>query len=211
MKNTTEKKLAGWITTAGILLLLVPFAFLAYSEYQAKRTGEALSAAASGLSAMLPKHTAGVMDPEASDHDMPVYVYNGEDYIALLSVPSESRVLPVMASRQKQENTDKDCPYRFSGSVYNDTLMIGGTDASGQLDFVSRVDSGDRLTVTDMRGKEYYYSVSFVRHVQKADIEAWENEDADLVLFASAVYGTGFRVVLCDRVGGETASPEPEE
>lgn len=77
--------------------------------------------------------------------------------------------LPVRASW----NTDymKKVPCRFDGNPYDGCLVIGGHDSAGQFDFVSKLDKDDLITITDMTGTVFTYTVSVVRHSDNARAE----------------------------------------
>ena len=58
----------------------------------------------------------------------PVLEINGADYAALLEIPSQGVTLPI--SNQWNSMRLTHSPSRFSGSAYDNSLVIGGIDHS---------------------------------------------------------------------------------
>ena len=89
-------------------------------------------------------------------------------------------------------------PCRYSGSIYNNTLVIAATDAEGQMDFVNSVNTGDRLTVTDMRGEQFSYKVVKVENSNTATAEELNTNEFDLTIFVEYSGPTDYLFIRCD-------------
>ena len=88
-------------------------------------------------------------------------------------------------------------PRRFFGSAYDRSLVIGGADQEGQFAFCSKVDIGAMLTVTDMTGAQFHYTVTRVDRAEHAET-AWLTQPGhDLTLFCRAAYSMEYIAVRC--------------
>lgn len=177
MKNKTFQKVS---VALGWTLLLASLAFLAASLLGEGNIRVNIGNTVAFFESVIPDVTVGLKE-ERSNNEMPSVSCEGQDYAALLAVPRLSVKLPVRASWDKK--AVKKVPCRFSGSVYDGTLVIGGTDAEGQFDFISRMDVGDEITVTDAKGARFSYTVSAVRHAKNADADTLIDGKSDLTLF----------------------------
>ena len=146
---------------------------------------------AAQLEAILPEEYAG-MPGLYPDSGMPVLQVEGADYAALLEVPAFGVTLPV-ADRWDSSRLSLT-PARFCGSVYDGTLVIGG---GRQFDFCGKIDLGAAVTVTDMTGGAYTYTVARVDRADHADTQWLMDEAWDLTLFYHDVYAMEYIAVRC--------------
>jgi len=117
----------------------------------------------------------------AQAKEMPVLELKGEDFIALLEIPSFGLKLPVLGEWDKGKVTSYPC--RFCGTSYNGNLVIGGYDQPGQFDFFDVISNGATVKVTDMTGNEFCYVVDCVERSDSAQAEILIDDKADLTLF----------------------------
>ena len=182
----------------GAALLLVSLALVAIMHIRvhtgAKSCGEILAK----MDSLLPERSAGVPDTYTIAN-MPVMEIDGNDYAALLRIPSLDVALPVA----DEWNSGKlhNCPARFWGSAYNGTLVIGGADSSYQFSFCDKIDNGTTVTVTDMTGAEFNYTVARVDRSKNAEGEWLRSEEHDLTLFCRDTYSMEYIAVRCSFVG----------
>ena len=143
---------------------------------------------------ILPEQTQGVpgMYPDAN---MPVLEIEGTDYVAVVEVPSFGITLPVA----DQWDADKlyRSPARFLGSVYDNTLILGGADDAQQFGFCDKIQHGALVTVTDMTGAQFSYTVSEIDRAKHAETQWLAEADCDLTLFCHDVYSMEYIAVRC--------------
>lgn len=146
------------------------------------------------LTQMLPSRTVGV--PESyPEPRMPVIELDGTDYVALLEIPAQGLLLPV--ADQWNNHRLSHAPARFTGSAYDGTLVIGGTDDPRQFGFCDRIDTGATVTITDMTGAQFTYTVSQVDRSGQAETQWLTQSDYDLTLFCRDQYTTDYLAVRC--------------
>lgn len=146
------------------------------------------------IRALLPEKTLGVAgtNPEIS---MPVLEIGGKDYAAILEIPAYGITLPV-ADRWDTKAL-VSVPARFSGSVYDGSLVIGGNDHARQFAFCDKIENGTLVTVTDMTGAQFTYAVSRVDRAKHAKAQWLQEENADLTLFCRDMYTMEYVAARC--------------
>ncbi|MCQ2355111.1 MAG: sortase [Clostridia bacterium] len=179
----------------GLALLLVSVVFLISALISSAKIEVNCDETVTHLESLLPTRTVGIKE-ERFNNTMPAVTYNGQDYSALLSVPRFSVKLPVRSSWDR--NAVKKVPCVFTGNPYEGTLIIGGVDSDGQFDFIPKIDIGDTVVVTDMKGYEFTYTVSTVKHAKNAKAKTLIDEKHDLTLFAKDKKTGDWLLVRCN-------------
>ena len=143
---------------------------------------------------MLMPEPQGAYLEERTDNSMPVLSLDGTDYVGVLELPTHSSSLPVCANWGYSSKQ----PCRFSGSIYDGTMQIGGTSQKGQYEFYREISVGDAVYFTDMTGHRYTYAVKDIRNEKHANQAALASVDATLVLFIKNIYAFEYVIVFCD-------------
>ena len=136
----------------------------------------------------------GAVPEERRDNTMSTLTIDGTDFVGILELPRFESVLPVCA----EWGNPAKCPCRFSGSVYDRTMQIGGTSQQGQYEFYRDISVGDSVYFTDMTGNRYTYEVKDIRYEKHANQTALNSEDTTLVLFIKNIYAFEYVIVFCD-------------
>lgn len=190
MKN---KKIISIISiTVGAILVVASIGLLVYSMrgYEIDTNNAIVQ-----IEKLLPKITQSVPQ-EKGNNAMSSMEIDGESYVALLEMDMYKFKMPVRSVWD--EKAVEAVPCRYSGSVYNNTLVIAATDAEGQMDFVNSVNTGDRLTVTDMRGEQFSYKVVKVENSNTATAEELNTDEFDLTIFVEYSGPTDYLFIRCD-------------
>lgn len=199
-----RKTVSRVLAAVGALFLLAALISL-YAPYRkAHKAAAKLPEIAQALIDLLPR--TKTQDFPTSLPSMPIRVYEGTDYIALVEFPAFDVCLPVRA--EYADGNAGLCPFLESGSAYDGDLLIGGIRARGQFDFFDRVDIGDAVWLTDMRGGKYLYEVITVRHSRKLDMESYRERGAEAVIYSYQPYAPGCLAVLCRRKPDGTRETE---
>lgn len=138
----------------------------------------------------------GAVPEERRDSTMSTLSIDGTDFVGILELPRFESVLPVCA----EWGNPAKCPCRFSGSVYDRTMQIGGTSQKGQYDFYRDISVGDSVFFTDMEGNRFSYTVTDIRYEKNADQSTLQCKDTPLTLFVKNVYAFEYVIIYCDVV-----------
>lgn len=178
---------------AGIGLMIAAGVVLVVWQYGIHTAQQRTAACVHTLRTLLPEPQSAV--PEVrGDNAMPVLSVEGTDFIGILELPAHGSALPIRADW----GTPAQCPRRFSGSIYDGSLQIGGTSQKGQYDFYREISAGDDVFFTDMTGNRYAYTVRDIHYRKHADQNALQEEDAALTLFVKNIYAFEYMILFCD-------------
>ena len=177
----------------GIGLMVAAAAVLIYWQWSIRAAERQAEDYVHTLRALLPEPQGAVPEPRR-DNAMPVLSLEGTDFVGILELPRHGSVLPVCADWGQPSQY----PCRFSGSVYDGSMQIGGTSQKGQYDFYREISVGDHLYFTDMEGNRYAYAVTDLHYEKHADQFALGRKEAALTLFVKNVYAFEYIVIFCD-------------
>ena len=183
------------ILALGLSLIVLSLAFAAILQIGAYTGYRKSLAVAAKIEDFLPDHVAGTPGMY-SDVTMPSLEIDGTDYVALIEIPSFDVTIPV--TNDPNSNNLFTSPSRFCGSTYDHTLVIGGADISHQFAFCDEIEIGALVTVTDMTGAEFTYTVEMVERSKTADVSWLTDPDHDLTLYCRSLYSMDYIAVRCD-------------
>ena len=190
MKN---KKIISIISiTLGAILVIASIGLLVYSMrgYEIDTNNAIVQ-----IEKLLPKITQSVPQ-EKGNNAMSSMEIAGESYVALLEMDMFKFKMPVRSVWD--EKAVEAVPCRYSGSVYNNTLVIASTDEKGQMDFVNNINTGDRLNLTTMRGEQFSYKVVKVENSNTATAEELNTDEFDLTIFVEYSGHTDYLFIRCE-------------
>lgn len=178
----------------GFFLVLVSFLMLVGAEIYAGFNRTATQKLTEQIQSYLLERTEG--EPQDySDAQMPVLQMQGEDFLGLLEISEYGVALPVGSSWESGDQNRYPC--RFWGSVYDSSLIIGGSGRKGQLDVCSRMDLGDKIRITDMTGTQFCFEVSGIDRRSHADMEIFQEKQSDMILFVRDAMTLDYILVRC--------------
>lgn len=187
-------KLSTILLAVGMLLMALAVAILVFDHFAAKKYAADARDRADKLISLMPEADDGLV-LDKSDNTMPTAELDGGDYIGVIEIPMYNSKLPVLAEWDKGEVAKQPC--RFSGSIYDKSLVVGGSDGIGQFDFMKLITVNDTLYFTDMEGARFTYTVSAIEKIGDASAEALSDGDFDLVLFARSSTAFDYTIVKC--------------
>ena len=178
----------------GICLILVSVSLLLFFQIRLHLGAQHSQRILLQMNKILPERTQGV--PGAYPNSaMPVLEIDGVDYVATVEVPSFGITLPV--ADQWDSHKLYRSPARFLGNAHEKTLIIGGVDDSRQFGFCDKIEQGALITVTDMTGVRYTYTVSKIDRAKHAETQWLRIAECDLTLFCHDVYSMEYIAVRC--------------
>lgn len=146
------------------------------------------------LAELVPQVNDATFD-DRKNTDMPAVQIDGTDYIGILEAPDFQLKLPI-CSKSNQPDA-KGLPYRYSGSIYDGSLILGGEDCKGQFEFLKTIDERTYLNITDLDGNRYTYKVYSVERASDCDSKILESHECDLTLFGKSTFEMNWIIVRC--------------
>lgn len=202
-----------WINT-GLLLLAAALFLWAYNGQESRRAGDSAQQVITELTQSLTRQPpaeagAGPEQTEApavklpeylldAQREMPEKTVNGRAYIGVLSIPSLNLELPVL-SQWSYPNL-KEAPCRYSGSLYQNDLIICAHNYASHFGRLKTLQPGDTLLFTDMDDQVVSFQMVEQETLEPNDQEAMTTGDWDLTLFTCTPGGQTRVTVRFQRV-----------
>ena len=187
------KRGAFWIHL-GLLLIAAALFLSAYNEMESHEARNSAQQVIAQMCQTLPTETAAETEAPAipeylldAEREMPVQTINGRDYIGVLTIPSLELELPVLS--QWDYPALKVAPCRYSGSLYQDNLIICAHNYASHFGKLKNLRVGDTAIFTDMDENVVRFQLAVQETIQSEDLEAMEAGDWDLTLFTCTVGG----------------------
>lgn len=205
VKKELRRTMKSKILMGGGLLLVA--AALLLTIYNIRESGQAGKAAEEmvvqmeSLEAGLPERLEPENEelvPEYKKHpemEMPVVEVNGQECIGTIEIQLLDLKLPVISEWSYAKL--KKAPCRYSGSAYQNNLIIAGHNYRTHFSGIKRLDPGDEVIFTDAGGNVFSYEVDTIETVGGTDIEEMESGDWDLTLFTCTTGGKARAAVRC--------------
>lgn len=178
----------------GICLILLSLSIMMFLGIRIHIGNQNSQRIVSQMMDLLPERTQGMPEMYPDDR-MPVLSFDSVDYVAMLEIPAFGIALPV-ADQWDSKNLHS-APCRFWGSVCDNPLIIGGADSTQQFSFCDKIDNGAEITVTDMTGSQFTYTVANVDRAKHAEAQWLRSADWDLTLFCHDIYSMEYIAVRC--------------
>ena len=191
-----KRKGKGLIFT-GLLLIAAALFLTGYNLFDQMRAQRSAAQAAAQLAERLPQTTQTdvpdyLLTPEM---EMPVETIDGVDYVGVLRIPALALELPVI--NQWSYPLLKIAPCRYSGSAYQNNLVLCAHNYASHFGNLKNLHIGDAVTFTDMDGNLFTYQVAELETLPPQATEEMENGDWDLTLFTCTVGGQSRVTVRC--------------
>ena len=187
------KRGAFWIHL-GLLLIAAALFLSAYNTMDSRKDGETSRQVIAQMCEALPTQTTAETEapviPEYlldADREMPVQTVDGRDYIGVLTIPALELELPVLS--QWDYPALKVAPCRYSGSLYQDNLIICAHNYASHFGKLKNLHVGDTAIFTDMDENVVRFQLAAQETIQPEDLEAMEAGHWDMTLFTCTVGG----------------------
>lgn len=179
----------------GIVLIAAALTLTLWNFAASKNAASDAAVIAEELCALMPEKSVGISDGRENTA-MPQAELGGENFVGVIEVPIYNKKLPIY--NKWDAKTVAKFPCRFTGSVYDGTLIVGGSDAIGHFDFMENITVGDVVRITDMTGGVFEYTVAEIEISESADADTLASEHA-LTIFARDTYTLKYVIVRCEK------------
>lgn len=198
---------AVWIN-AGLLLIAAALFLSVYNEWESHEARDSARQVIAQLCDELPTEAGEPTTLPDVRREMPVKTINGRDYIGVLSIPSLELELPVIS--QWDYPALKVAPCRYSGSLYQDNLIICAHNYASHFGKLKELQPGDIVLFTDMDEHVVTFQMVERETLNPMDAEGMEAGDWDLTLFTCTIDGQTRVTIRLERVE-VFRNPETEE
>ena len=201
-----RKKKGTWLMTGGLLLIAAALFLACFNLWDERRATNSAGEALRELEAVRPEEAEATEPGEAEipaylldpGREMPAVEVDGGRYIGVLEVPSLGLELPVMETWSYPNL--RVAPCRYSGSAYQDDLIIAAHNYQAHFGSLKYLQVGDTVTFTDMDGNEFSYEVALMETLMPTALEEMEAGGWDLTLFTCTPGGASRCTVRCIRI-----------
>ncbi|MBE7064985.1 MAG: hypothetical protein E7384_04120 [Ruminococcaceae bacterium] len=177
----------------GVCLIVAAMAWLVIWQSGIGSSVKKAEYYADTIRTLIPEPQGAVLT-ERRDNNMSTLSIDDTNFVGIIEMPRYESVLPVCADWGNLS----DYPCRFSGSVYDRTMQVGGTSQKGQYDFYRDISVGDSVFFTDMEGNRYEYAVTDIKYENNADQNTLNRNDSALTLFIKNIYAFEYIIISCD-------------
>ena len=185
-----------FFTVLGIVLLLSAALLTACNLRQSARAaGAALTEA---ISASLPPETDELLLPDYvlnPDMPMPTREVDGLTCIGMLELPALSLSLPVLS--EWSYDALKLAPCRYSGSAYQNDMVIAAHNYRAHFGRLSRAAVGDEVRFTDADGNLFRYEIAGLETLSPTAVSEMTASGWELTLFTCTLGGQARLAVRC--------------
>ena len=188
------KRSGNILLIAGCILILGSLVTLSASRILEDRAQKRNAERVELIFSIIPPQSTGSME-SYRDMAMPALQIHDRDFIGVVDIPTFGVSLPIYSTWDAGKVSSFPC--RFWGTVYDGSLIVGGADQRGQFACLDQLWNGDTVTVTDMTGSVFTYTVSNIQRSRSAAAEVLLNEASDLTLFVRDAYNLEYILVRC--------------
>lgn len=197
-----SKNFGNLLTVIGLLMVLCAIFLTAYNLWDERRAAASSGAAMEAVLLDISRSKAewDGLQPDyivAPEMEMPKKSVGEYAYIGLLEIPSLGVNLPVID--EWSYPALKAAPCRYSGTAYQDDLVIAAHNYKGHFGKIKSLQAGESVFFTDMDGNLFSYEVVSMEVLKDTAVEEMTDSAYDLTLF-TCTYGGQSRVTIrCER------------
>ena len=197
-----KNKAGNYLIYIGFLFVVAAIILTSYNFWDDRRAAAASGAAMEEI--LLDISNAKEMQEEetpdyfvAPEMEMPKSSVGEYDYIGVLDIPALDMNLPVVG--ELSYSALKVAPCRYTGSAYQDDLIIAAHNYSGHFGKIKRLQAGDDVFFTDMDGNLFSYQMVSMEVLKDTAVKDMRSGGYDLTLFTCNLGGQTRCAVRCER------------
>ena len=197
-----KNKAGNYLIYIGFLFVVAAIILTSYNFWDDRRAAAASGAAMEEI--LLDISNAKKMQEEetpdyfvAPEMEMPKSSVGEYDYIGVLDIPALGMNLPVVG--ELSYSALKVAPCRYTGSAYQDDLIIAAHNYSGHFGKIKRLQAGDDVFFTDMDGNLFSYQMVSMEVLKDTAVKDMYSGGYDLTLFTCTYSGESRVTIRCER------------
>lgn len=190
------KRRSNFYIFTGMLLIIFALALVFYNNFQDYSTNKQNEVI---LEVMEEKQEPDLsaLYRQYPDMPMPIVEIEGLNYVGSISAPSVGLNTPILASYDEQ--TMEVTPALYSGSAYQNDLLLLGHNYQSCFGKLAYLNIGDEIQFIDNHKNEFHYEVTniFIAGEYEFDVIQAQEEDWDLTMFTCTWSGRERVVIRC--------------
>ena len=207
-----SKKGIAFIVT-GLLCIIAALALFVFNQAQSGHARTESENVVAVLSEQIretaSQHHGAVFPTDDPERPMPVLTVEDRSYVGILSIPALELELPVLS--YFDESALQITPCLYSGSIYNNDMVIGAHNYDAHFGRLRSLVMGDEVTFTDTENNRWRFEVVDMETLgpeQNDELTVKQNEnDWDMSLFTCNYTGSARLTVRCKEIQNDAVRP----
>lgn len=197
-----KNKAGNCLIYIGFLFVVAAIILTSYNFWEDRRAAAASGAAMEEILLDI-SNAKEMQEGETPDYfvapemEMPKSSVGEYDYIGVLDIPALGMNLPVVG--ELSYSALKVAPCRYTGSAYQDDLIIAAHNYSGHFGKIKRLQAGDDVFFTDMDGNLFSYQMVSMEVLKDTAVKDMYSGEYDLTLFTCTYSGESRVTIRCER------------
>ncbi|MBQ1898739.1 MAG: sortase [Ruminococcus sp.] len=207
-----SKKGIAFIVT-GLLCIIAALALFVFNQAQSGHARTESENVVAVLSEQIretaSQHHGAVFPTDDPERPMPVLTVEDRSYVGILSIPALELELPVLS--YFDESALQITPCLYSGSIYNNDMVIGAHNYDAHFGRLRSLVMGDEVTFTNTENNRWRFEVVDMETLapEQNDVligKQYEN-DRELTLFTCNYTGSARLTVRCKEIQNDAVRP----
>lgn len=182
----------------GISLIIVSSILSIHNIYEENKAGKNSIAVLNNMKDTIVENVQNINNEIEKENTMQTININGYDYIGTITIPSLNLELPIMS--EYDYDRLKISPCRYYGSIYTNDLIICAHSYKTHFKYISNLNQGDKIIITDTLGINYIYEVLEIEILNPTDVSKMIDNEFDLTLYTCTNDGLKRITVRCNRI-----------
>lgn len=182
----------------GISLIIISSILSIHNIYEENKAGKNSIAVLDNMKDTIVENVQNINNEIENEKNMQTININGYDYIGTITIPSLNLELPIMS--EYDYDRLKISPCRYYGSIYTNDLIICAHSYKTHFKYISNLNQGDKIIITDTLGINYIYEVLEIEILNPNDVSKMIDNEFDLTLYTCTNDGLKRITVRCNRI-----------
>lgn len=182
----------------GISLIIISSILSIHNIYEENKAGKNSIEVLNNMKDTIVENVQNINNKIENENTMQTININGYDYIGTIAIPSLNLELPIMSEYDYDRLRISPC--RYYGSIYTNDLIICAHSYKTHFKYISNLNQGDKIIITDTLGINYIYEVLEIEILNPTDVSKMIDNEFDLTLYTCTNDGLKRITVRCNRI-----------